>query len=91
MARSTLKNLTADDMEDEKIMTILVTEANNLNLDDVSSTILLVKPGETEKETVKRIKKALVKPLTRTYAFLMNLKEDDEEVTKFTQSGLAWL
>ena len=89
MARSTLKNLTADDMEDEKIMTILVTEANNLNLDDVSSTILLVKPGETEKETVKRIKKALVKPLTRTYAFLMNLKEDDEEVTKFTQSGLA--
>ena len=49
MARSTLKNLTADDMEDEKIMTILVTEANNLNLDDVSSTILLVKPGETEK------------------------------------------
>ena len=90
MARSTTAlKLSTDDMEDERVMALLVTEATNLNLDDVSSTIMLVKPGETEKETIKRIKKALVKPLTRTYAFLMNLKEDDDEVTKFTQSGLA--
>ena len=87
--RSTATTLATVDMEDDKVLTKLATEATNLNLDDVANTITLVKVGETDKESVKRLKAAYVKPLTRTYAFLMNLKEDDEEVTKFTRPGLA--
>ena len=87
--RSTATTLAAVDMEDDMALTKLATEATNMNLDDVANTITLVKVGETDKESVKRLKAAYVKPLTRTYAFLMNLKEDDEEVTKFTRPGLA--
>ena len=37
MARSTTATkLSTDDMEDERVMALLVTEATNLNLDDVS-------------------------------------------------------
>ena len=81
--------LPPDDSNHDKVLTILATEASSLELDDVGTTIYLVKPGMSEKETIKRLKKANAKPLSRTFAFLMNLKEDDEEVTKFTMAGCA--
>ena len=72
--------LPPDDSNHDKVLTILATEASSLELDDVGTTIYLVKPGMSEKETIKRLKKANAKPLSRTFAFLMNLKEDDNEV-----------
>ena len=88
--RSTATALAPVEMEDEHVLSMLATEATNLELDDVGTIIYLVKTGDKVGESVKRLKaKGKQKPMARTFAFLMNLKEDDDKVKKFTKDGLA--
>ena len=54
----------------------------------MANTIMKVKVGEF-KENMKKMSSTPVPVLTRTYAFLMNLKEEDDEVTKFKKDGLV--
>ena len=87
--RSTSSNLTNDEMTDDKVLAMLATEASNLKLDDVGKTILMVKPGDSIKEVNKNLTGASSQALARTYAHLTNLKEDEEDVTKFLKEGLV--
>ena len=87
--RSTSSNLTNDEMQDDKVLAMLATEASTLKLDDVGKTILMVKPGDSIKEVNKNLTSASSQALARTYAHLTNLKEDEEDVTKFLKEGLV--
>ena len=87
--RSTSNNLTSDEMQDDKVLAILATEASTLNLDDVGKTILLVKPGDKIEEVNKNLTTASSQALARTYAHLTNLKVDEEDMTKFLKDGLV--
>ena len=75
--------------EDDQALAVLATEAGVLKLDEVATTILLVKPGDSIKEVMKNLTTASSEVLSRTYAFLMNLKEDDDDVNKFVKDGLV--
>ena len=87
--RSTSNNLTSDEMQDDKVLAMLATEASTLNLDQVGKTILMVKPGDSIKEVNKNLTSASSQALAKTYAHLTNLKEDEEDVTKFLKEGLV--
>ena len=87
--RSTSNNLTSDEMQDDKVLAMLATEASTLNLDEVGKTILMVKPGDSIKEVNKNLTSASSQALAKTYAHLTNLKEDEEDVTKFLKEGLV--
>ena len=87
--RSTSNNLNSDEMQDDKVLAILATEASTLNLDDVGKTILLVKPGDKIEEVNKNLTTASSQALARTYAHLTNLKVDEEDMTKFLKDGLV--
>ena len=88
--RSTSSNLTIDEKTDDKVLAMLATEASTLKLDDVGKTILLmVKPGDSVKDVNKNLTSASSQALARTYAHLTNLKEDEEDVTKFLKEGLV--
>ena len=82
------KGLSADDLKDDKILTKIVTEAGGLELDEVKKTLFKVKAGDLAKESVENLKGAKVEELQRTYAYLTNKEEKDEEVTKFKVEGL---
>ena len=82
------KGLSADDLKDDKILTKIVTEAGGLELDEVRKTLFRVKAGDLAKESVENLKGAKVEELERTYAYLTNKEEKDEEVTKFKVEGL---
>ena len=84
---STSNNMHVKD--DDQALAVLATEAGVLKLDEVGNTILLVKPGDSIKEVMKNLTTASSEVLSRTYAFLMNLKEDDDDVTKFVKDGWA--
>ena len=73
--------------EDDQALALLATEAGILKLDEVANTILLVKPGDSIKEVMKNLTSASSEVLAKTYAFLTNLKEDDDDVTKFVKDG----
>ena len=73
--------------EDDQALAVLATEAGVLKLDEVANTILLVKPGDSIKEVMKNLTSASSEVLAKTYAFLTNLKEDDDDVTKFVKDG----
>ena len=75
--------------EDDQALAVLATEAGVLKLDEVATTILLVKPGDSIKEVMKNLTTASSEVLSRTYAFLMNLREDDDDVNKFVKDGLV--
>ena len=75
--------------EDDQALAVLATEAGVLKLDEVANTILLVKPGDPIKEVMKNLTSASSEVLSKTYAFLTNLKEDDDDVTKFVKDGWA--
>ena len=87
--RSTLNNLNNDEMQDHKVLAVLATEASTLNLDEVGKTILMVKPGDSIKEVNKNLTSASSQALAKTYAHLTNLKEDEEDMTKFLKDGLV--
>ena len=87
--RSTSSNLTIDEKTDDKVLAMLATEASTLKLDDVGKTILVVKPGDPIKEVIKNLTTVSSQALARTYAHLTNLKEDEEDVTKFLKEGLV--
>ena len=87
--RSTSNNLTSDEMQDDKVLAMLATEASTLKLDEVGKTILMVKPGDSIKEVIKNLTSASSQALAKTYAHLTNLKEDEEDVTKFLKEGLV--
>ena len=53
------------------------------------STILFMKPGDKIKEVNKNLTTASSLVLARTYAHLTNLKEDEEDMTKFLKYGLV--
>ena len=82
------KGLSADDLKDDKILTKIVTEAGGLELDEVRKTLFRVKAGDLAKESVENLKGAKVEELERTYAYLTNKEEKDEEVTKLKVEGL---
>ena len=87
--RSTLNNLNNDEMQDHKVLAVLATEASTLNLDEVGKTILFMKPGDKIEEVNKNLTTASSLVLARTYAHLTNLKEDEEDMTKFLKDGLV--
>ena len=87
--RSTSNNLTSNEMQDDKVLAMLATEASTLKLDEVGKTILMVKPGDSIKEVNKNLTSASSQALAKTYAHLTNLKEDEEDVTKFLKEGLV--
>ena len=87
--RSTSNNLNSDEMQDDKVLAMLATEASTLKLDEVGKTILMVKPGDSIKEVNKNLTSASSQALAKTYAHLTNLKEDEEDVTKFLKEGLV--
>ena len=73
--------------EDDQALAMLATEAGILKLDEVANTIMLVKPGDSIKEVMKNLTSASSEVLAKTYAFLTNLMEDDDDVTKFVKDG----
>ena len=77
-----------DNMDDTKMLCKLMTEATEAAMDDVASAIGKVKPGDNHKESIKNLHSTKKEALARTYAFLMNKLEDEEDVIKFTKEGL---
>ena len=78
-----------DDMEDDKFITMLSTKATTIGgMDDVANTIMRVKAGESIKESKKNLASVSVLALGRTYAYLMNINKDEEDVTKLKKEEL---
>ena len=77
-----------DSMDDTKMLCKLMTEATTAEMDDVASTIAKVKPDNTQKESINILHSSKKEALARTFAFLLNKKEDDEDVLKLTKEGL---
>ena len=86
--RLAANSMSADDMSDHKVLTKLATEANDLKMDEVARTLYQVKPGDEIQESLAKLGAMLQKELVKTYAFLVNKKEKEEDVTKFTKKGL---
>ena len=57
-------------------------------MDDVANCIGKVKAGDTHKNSIKNLHGAKKDVLAKTYAFLLNKKDDDEHVKKLTTDGL---
>ena len=74
--------MSAEDLEDDKVLVNIATEANNLNLDQVAKTLHQTKPGYEFKENIAKLAIMKQSELAKTYAFLMNKDEKDEVVTK---------
>ena len=55
--RSALNNMSADDMEDDKVMCKLATEATDLNLDEVGKTLHQIKPGDKIEQSLAKVGK----------------------------------
>ena len=85
--RSALNNMSADDMEDDKVMCKLATEATDLNLDEVGKTLHQIKPGDKIEQSLAKVGKRKQGELAKTYAWLMNKEEKDEVVTKLKKEG----
>ena len=85
--RSALNDLSADDMEDDKVLVNIATEATNLNLDQVAKTLHQIKPGMGYKESIAKVGAMKQSELAKTFAFLMNKDEKDEVVTKLKKEG----
>ena len=85
---SASNNLSADDLADDKVLTVIATEARELQLPEVARTLHKVKAGDSTQETLGKLGKSLQPELAKTYAFLLNKGEKDEEVTRLTVHGL---
>ena len=83
-----MNSMSVDDMADDKVLTKIATEAGDLKMDEVARTLFQVKPGDEIEESIAKLGKMLQSELAKTYAFLVNKKEKEEEVTKFTKKGL---
>ena len=87
--RSTSNNLSPNDMADDKVLCKIATDAANLKLEEVATTLFKVKAEDTDSKKIEKVgSKQTQSDLTKTYAFLLNKEEKDEEVTKFTKIGL---
>ena len=75
-------------MDDTKVLVKLMTDATANNQDDIASCIGKVKAGDSHKNSIKNLHTAKKEILIKTYAFLINKKEDDDKVIKLTKEGL---
>ena len=75
-------------MDDSKVLVKLMTDATTGNLDEIASCIGKVKAGDTHRNSIKNLHTVKKEILAKTYAFLLNKKEDEEKVLKLTKEGL---
>ena len=76
-------------MDDDRTMTKLATDAIAAGLEDVSAILIKVIPGMgVYKESIRILHTFKSEELARTYAFILDKKQDEEEVIKLTKEGL---